>query len=212
MSKNRRKIKAIWLNVSIFFAVVTSLCWFHWSIDVSEVGTIKVVGLPPATAQPVRFKLEDIWQKVYESLPSFPLENQYINSTTGEVDTDNNLVSRLVEYHIGRKSRSPYYRFDWKLTLADYLGVNEKLPELDYPGNNTLEENPRESDRAAIEQLNRAQRDALIEALISAFNPNRSPVTTPTPTPTTSPPPTPTPKPRVIPALPQPGDSRLLRP
>ncbi|NES00021.1 MAG: hypothetical protein F6J86_40515, partial [Symploca sp. SIO1B1] len=73
-------------------------------------------------------------------------------------------------------------------------------------------ENPRESDRAAIEQLNRAQRDALIEALISAFNPNRSPVTTPTPTPTASPSPIPTPKPRVIPALPQPGDSRLLRP
>jgi len=205
MSKNRRKGKAIWLNLSLFLAVITSLCWFHWSV---EVGDWKLISLPPATAQ--SFKLEEVWQKVYGRLPSLPLENQYVNRATGEVDTDNNLVSRLVEYHLNVKNRPPYYRFDWKLTLADYLGVNEKISELEYPGNDTLEENPMEGDRTAIEQLNRTQRDALVEALVSTFSPNRPPITTPKPTPSRSP--TPTPNPRVIPALPKPGDSRLLLP
>ena len=211
MSKNKRKGKAIWLNVTLFLAVITSLCWFHWSADVREIRAFKVIGLLPATAQPV--SQEEVWQKVYERLPSIPLENQYVNSETGEVETDNNLVSRLVQYHLGVKSRPPYYRFDWKLTLADYLGANEKISELEYPGNNTLQENPMEGDRAAIQQLNRAQRDALVEVLVSSFNPNRPQITTPTPTPTpsVSPSPTPTPKPRV-PALPKPGDSRLLLP
>lgn len=208
MSKKKRKGRAIWLNVSLVLAVITSLCWFEWSAEVGEVGAIKLTSLQPVMAQAVR--QEEVWQKVYERLPSLPLENQYVNRETGEVDTDNNLVSRLVEYHLGVKNRPPYYRFDWKLTLADYLGANEKLSELEYPGNNTLEENPMEGDRAAIEQLNRAQRDVLVEVLVSTFNPNRP--QTPTPTPSASPSPTPAPNRRVIPALPKPGDSRLLLP
>ncbi len=208
MSKKRGKNKAIWLNVSLFLAVITSLCWFHWSAEVSEGGAFNFIGLQPATAQTIR--KQEVWEKVYERLPSLPLENQYVNQNTGEVDTDNNLVNRLVEYHLEVKNRPPYYRFDWKLTLADYLGVNEKISESEYPGNNILEENPMERDRAAIEQLNRAQRDALVEVLVTTFNPNRP--QTPTPTPSVSPLPKPTPNRRVIPALPKPGDSRLLLP
>ena len=208
MSKKRPKGKAIWLNISLFLAVITSLFWFQWSAEVSKVEAIKLIGLQPATAQPVR--QEEVWQKVYERLPSLPRENQYINRETGEVDTDSNLVSRLVEYHLEVKSRPPYYRFDWKLTLADYLGVNEKISELEYPDHNILMENPMEGDRAAIAQLNRAQRNALVEVLVSLFNPNLP--QTPTLTPSASPSPTPTPNPRVIPALPKPGDARLLLP
>ena len=208
MSKKRPKGKTIWLNVSLFLALITSLFWFHWSAEVGKVEGIKLIGLQPATAQSVR--QEEVWQKVYERLPSLPRENQYINRETGEVDADSNLVSRLVEYHLKVKSRPPSYRFDWKLTLADYLGVNEKISELEYPGYNTLVENPMEGDRAAIAQLNRAQRGALVEVLVSVFSPNRT--ETPTPRPSASPSPTPTPNPRVIPALPQPGDARLLLP
>ncbi|NJL21803.1 MAG: hypothetical protein HC895_14940, partial [Leptolyngbyaceae cyanobacterium SM1_3_5] len=39
-----------------------------------------------------------------------------------------------------------------------------------YPGADSLRQNPIEGDRAAIEQLNRAQRDALIDVLVSLFS------------------------------------------
>jgi hypothetical protein len=67
-----------------------------------------------------------------------------------------------------------------------------------------------EGDRAAIEKLSRAQRDALIDVLVSIFNPN--PSGTPAPEPSASPPPPTNPNPRATPSLPKPGDAQLLLP
>jgi hypothetical protein len=148
---------------------------------------------------------------VYERLPNLPLENQYVSKETGAVASENTLVSRLIRYHVYVKSRPPNFRFDWKLTLADYLGAHEYLVESAYPGATTLRENPMESDRAVIEKLTRAERDALIDALVSVFTPNTT--QTPASAPTTSvTPPTTTSNPATTPSLPQPGDARLLMP
>jgi hypothetical protein len=108
-------------------------------------------------------------RQVYELLPDLPLENQYTSMLTGQVSPDNTLVSRMIDYHLYVRSRSPLYRLDWKLTLADYLGANEWINPATYPGNDSLQTNPIASDTGAIAQLNRSQRDALVAALVSAF-------------------------------------------
>ncbi|HAG80198.1 MAG TPA: hypothetical protein DCL61_03280 [Cyanobacteria bacterium UBA12227] len=171
-------------------------------------GVFKLTPSQPVIAQ--GFRPQEVWQRVYERLPDLPLENQYISQETGEVDADNTLVGRLIRYHLYVKSRPPYYRLDWKLTMADYLGAHEYLVASQYPGGNTLNENPMEGDRAAIQRLTRAQRNALVDVLVSLFNPNLP--ENPPPTPRESPSPLPTPNPRSTPGLPQPGDADLLRP
>ncbi len=124
-------------------------------------------GTSPALAQRVR--IDGVWRKIYIELPDLPLENQYVNRETGKVDPDNTLVSRLIRYHVYVKGRPPFYRLDWKMTLADYLGVNGAMDEAIYPSADTLRKNPTEGDVAAINRLNRVQRDALVQALVDAF-------------------------------------------
>ncbi|MDB9375302.1 hypothetical protein [Nodularia sphaerocarpa] len=160
----------------------------------------KVFGIHPAFAQ--RISPGDIWQKVYQQLPDLPRENKYISKDTGQVAENNTLASRLIIYHIYRKGRTPNYRLDWKLTLADYLDANEIIYHESYPGNDTLRQNPIEGDRAAISRLNRHQRNALVQVLADIFNPN--PQNTQKPTPET----TPTPN---KPQLPQTGGAELLK-
>lgn len=166
--------------------------------------------LKTATAQ--RLRVEDIWQQVYQQLPDLPLENQYVNDETGDVSTNNTLVSRLIRYHIYTKGRPTAYRLDWKLTLADYLGVNERMDANTYPSGTSLRTNPMTGDMAAIRNLTRTQRDALVNGLVSIFNPAvNDPVPEPGPSVTPSPNPQPSPVPR-FPRLPQPGDAQLLQP
>jgi hypothetical protein len=43
---------------------------------------------------------------------------------------------------------------------------------LAYPGREVLRENPLVGDQKAIQQLNREQRDVLVNTLVSLFNPN----------------------------------------
>jgi hypothetical protein len=156
-----------------------------------------LLSIPPAVAQ--RISPSDVWRQVYQQLPDFPKENKYISKETGKVAEDNTLVSRMIRYHVYVKERTPIYRLDWKLTLADYLGVNEIMYDVTYPGNDTLRENPIEGDRAAITRLNRHQRDAVAQVLANIFNPNSStPLLTPQPN-------TSTPKP------PQTGGAELLK-
>lgn len=192
---------------AVFFAL-TSVCVFLWFPEIRETGVGNFIGSYSASAQ--SFRPQDVGNKVYESLPDLPLENQYINAETGEVDADNTLADRLVRYHIYVKNRPPNYRFDWKLTMADYLGAHDYLEESVYPGNNILQENPIDGDRAVIENLTRTQRDALVEALVSIFNPNRSNLETPAPE--ASPTPTTNSNPRRGPLPVQPGDAQLLKP
>ncbi|MEQ8971742.1 MAG: hypothetical protein RIE73_15265 [Coleofasciculus sp. C1-SOL-03] len=207
MIKVRRESKATRYFVLFTLALVTSvgLCW--GKAGIGNIPVAPIIGSQPASAQLIRS--QDRWRQVYEQLPDFPQENQYVRSETGEVNVESTLASRLIRYHLYVKRRPPNYRFDWKLTLADYLGANEYINESQYPGSNTLRENPMAGDRTVIENLTRQQREELIEVLVSIFNPNRSdsPMTTPSQQP--SPPPTPTPPAK--PRLPQPGDADLLR-
>jgi len=126
------------------------------------------IGIEPAIAQ--RISPGDVWQIVYQQLPDLPKENQYISKETGKVAENNTLVGRLIRYHIYVKERSPNYRLDWKLTLADYLDANETMYDVAYPGYDVLRQNPIEGDRAAISKLTRTQRNALVQALTNIFN------------------------------------------
>lgn len=153
--------------------------------------------IPPAVAQ--RISPGDVWQGVYQQLPDFPKENQYISKESGKAAENNTLASRIIRYHIYIKGRSPVYRLDWKLTLADYLGANEIMYDTTYPGNESLQKNPLEGDRAVISRLNRRQRDALVQVLTDIFNPK--PQNTSTPNPTTS----------TTPKSPQTGGAELLK-
>jgi hypothetical protein len=121
----------------------------------------------PAIAQIIRS--DNAWKKVYEQLPDFPKENQYINKETKKVAEDDTLVGRLIRYHLYVKGRIPFYRLDWKLTLADYLEIYGRMDEDNYPSGNKLNKNPVVGDVAAIQKLNLAQRNALVQALVNAF-------------------------------------------
>ncbi|MEB3210885.1 MAG: hypothetical protein VKL39_06000 [Leptolyngbyaceae bacterium] len=125
--------------------------------------------LEAASAQ--RLEIPDLAQRVYESVPSIPLENDYVDAETGDVDVENTLVSRLIRYHLYVVRRSPVYRFDWKISLADYLGVSGHWIQGDeYPGAVELTTDPQRGDVEAINQLNRAQRDALVQELVNVFS------------------------------------------
>jgi hypothetical protein len=190
-------------RLPLILLALTSVCLF--------LGTgVKpdLIGAQPATAQ--IFNAGDAWRKVYELLPNFPKENQYINRETGKVEENSTLASRLIRYHVFVKSRPPGYRMDWKLTIADYLGVNQYLVESQYPGATTLRQNPMESDRATISKLTRKQRNELVDVLASIFNPNSTEVPSPKPSAAPPSPIPPTPN-QTKPKLPQPGDAQLLR-
>lgn len=156
----------------------------------------------PVMAQ--RPRPQDVWRLVYQQIPILPLENQYVSKSTGQVDPNNTLVSRLLQYHAYAKGRPPNLRFDWKLTLADYLGANEVMELTRYPGYETLQTNPIEGDRAAITRLTRLQREALIQALVNVFTPAEA----------ASPqaPPTPNANPASPSVTPNSGGAQLLRP
>ncbi|EKQ71038.1 hypothetical protein OsccyDRAFT_1351 [Leptolyngbyaceae cyanobacterium JSC-12] len=127
------------------------------------------VGNEQAIAQIIRS--EGAWRKVYEQIPDLPRENQYIDRETGKVAEENTLVSRLIRYHLYVRGRPPFYRLDWKITLAEYLGLSGQVDDSDYPSGKRLNKNPLEGDLAAIRKLNRSQRDALVQALVDAFVP-----------------------------------------
>ena len=180
----------------------------------------------PVTAQTV-LRSQDVGQQVYKLDPELPLENQYVSKETGKVSETNTLVSRLVRYHTYTKGRPPLYRLDWKLTLADYLGANDRISVSVYPGADTLRTNPAQGDMAAIQKLTRAQREALVEALVTVFN-QAAAEATPAPSapapqapaqPNTSPSPAPRTVPQTVPQTqpqtqpqrePRPGDAQLL--
>jgi hypothetical protein len=198
----------------IFAAIaLTCSCLAVFAPGVKETGNFGVripsiesqLGAQPALAQ--RVKVAEAAAQVYQVLPDLPRENSYALRQTGKVDSDNTLASRLIRYHIYVKGRPASYRLDWKLTLADYLDANELMDLALYPGRDVLQENPMESDKAAISRLNRAQRDALVGALASIFNPNSPQSNQPTPAPD------PASSPSTAPRQPQPrqGDAQLLK-
>lgn len=143
--------------------------FFVAAIATAVIPLVCMGGNEAAIAQIVR--TDGISRYVYEQLPDFPRENQYITKETGKISSEETLVNRLVRYHVYVRGRPPFYRLDWKLTLAEYLGLSGRMDDSDYPGAAKLNKNPIEGDLAAIRKLNRAQRDALVQALVDAFNP-----------------------------------------
>ena len=114
-------------------------------------------------------RTRDIAPRVYERLPNLPRENAYEPRAGNDSDVDHTLVYRLIQYHLEVKQRLPIYRLDWKLTLADYLGANERMDRTVYPGASTLDSNPLAGDREAIRNMTRSQRNALVETLVDLY-------------------------------------------
>jgi hypothetical protein len=212
MLKAIRKGISFRLTRRLTVATLTAVCILLGKAEVRDSSVFKWLGVQPAAAQ---FSIpQDAWRRVYERLPNLPRENQYVSKETGKVDENNTLIGRLMRYHVFVKRRPPMYRLDWKLTFADYLGANNYLVESQYPSADTLGENPMESDRKVIEKLNRAQRDALVNVLVSIFNTNspQEPAATPSGIPSAAPAPPTSSSPSTTPSLPKPGDAQLLRP
>lgn len=178
--------------------------WKRWGqltlmgcFSVSLVGFLK----QPILAQSV-FP-QDAAKVVYQKMPDLPLENQYPRVDGDKKADPSTLVSRLVQYHTATKGRSVMFRLDWKITLADYLGVNDYLDERTYPGNAFLKKSAMEGDRAAIRKLTLKQRNALVQALVEVHGGGRAPAASQS-TPSK-------PKPKPAPAT-GPGSADLLRP
>jgi hypothetical protein len=153
------------------FMLATAIALIGQEMDVSGWQRLPAIG-----QQIVRS--DGVWRTVYDQLPDLPRENQYVSKETGKTATEDTLIGRFIRYHLYVKGRPPFYRLDWKLTLADYLGLTGALDVSEYPGAAKLKKNPIEGDVAAIRKLNRAERDALVQALVNGFSPQsgRSPL------------------------------------
>lgn len=171
----------------------------------------------PAIAQRINPKIAA--DAVYSQLPELPKENQYQRKKGNKPATNSTLVSRFIQYHTLVKGRSPQYRFDWKITLADYLGLYENLREEQYPGHAFLKESAMEGDRKLIRQLTRKQRLALTQILSDLYA-SQAPQQQAAPSAEKSQPesakpanpePEPITRPKIIP-LPSSGSADLLRP
>ncbi len=188
-----------WLGVFLLTITLT------WGISQLRVTSMKGWGLKTLNAQTIR--IEQAAEIVYEKLPYLPQENQYRSSETGEIDSTHTLMSRFIRYHKDFKRRSPQYRLDWKVTLADYLGVNQSIRESNYPGS-TLQSSPLAQDIEVIRQLSRRQRQQLLDVLVDIYNPKQT-SSQPVPNETEETPEVSSPS---TPSLSQPGDAQLLTP
>ncbi|NJK64741.1 MAG: hypothetical protein HC921_20400 [Synechococcaceae cyanobacterium SM2_3_1] len=143
---------------------------------ISSVGSSFLVLLIAPVAQAQLRLVPEASQQVYETLPALPRENQYqyIDPETGDPET-NTLVRRMMLYHLQIKARALTNRFDWKLTLADYLEKNEAIFAQAYPGSQTLTKNPYTQDKVAVQSLTRQERAALLEAILIALGGDPTP-------------------------------------
>lgn len=172
-----------------------------------------LLGSGPAYAQ-LRL-IPQAARQVYEALPDLPLENTYtpINPNDGgPAPEEDTLVRRMMIYHLQVAGRSPTDRFDWQLTLADYFDANEPIIAQRYPGADRLTVNPYAQDKAAVQALNRQQRQALLEALVLAFGGDPDPKPLYIPADLNPVPALPTPEPMQPLLLPGSGGAELLRP
>jgi hypothetical protein len=198
------------------FDSARSLGWAKTAIACLSAALLVGLTLEPALSQ-VSTSPKIVASEIYQALPNLPLENQYTRKETNKVATDSTLVERFIQYHTNVKGRSPGFRMDWKMSLADYLGVNEYLTEITYPGHAFLKTSPMKGDRAAIQALSRQQREALIQALVDHYTGGAQTAE--------AIPPAPIPQPKVSPAvptvvptapqlkpIPRPGDAKLLAP
>lgn len=199
LSKQHQK----WLGV---FLLSLSL---SWGVAQLKINSVTDWGLKTVNAQ--RLRPEEAATIIYEELPYLPQENQYRSAETGEIDPEHSLMSRFIRYHKDFQRRSPQHSLDWKVTLADYLGVNRSIRESNYPGS-TLQTNPLAQDIEVIRQLSRRQRQQLVDLLVKIYNPQpqattNKPVSEEETTEETSEVSNPS-----TPSLSEPGDAQLLIP
>ncbi|AGF52133.1 sll1532 [Synechocystis sp. PCC 6803] len=129
---------------------------------------------PPAQGVPAggyTVVVEIIAQQVYARFPDLPKGNDYRRQSDGSPDPENTLISRMIRYHRDIQKRPTRYRFDWRLTLADYLGANDQMVPERYPGFSTLQTSPLDGDRQLIAGLNRKQRQELVDFLAELYRP-----------------------------------------
>ncbi len=193
------------LKLLVIFLLSASLVVGGGNLKFTQHGSFRVQSVNAQTLRP-----EQAATMVYEKLSYLPKENQYIRQDTGEIDPNHTLISRFIRYHRDLKRRTPNVALDWKITLADYLGVNESMKEDRYPGNSTLRSNPMETDVKAIRELNRRQRQELVDLLVSLYTPKQPKPKLPT-TQTESNPEPSQPTPTIGPGLSEPGDADLLK-
>lgn len=137
-------------------------------------GHTEPLGKPAVTmaqTAPIFANPRQVAVEIYAKLPDFPMENTYIRQETNQVASESTLVERLIVYHTTVKGRSPVYRLDWKMTLGDFLGINDVLQGNTYPGTSYLRENPMAGDRDVIQALNRQEREELIQTLVNYYSP-----------------------------------------
>jgi hypothetical protein len=199
-------------------------CSFGWWASLLATAMVSLpvlmllVGLTPKLAlSQVSTSPKIVASEIYQVLPNLPLENQYIRKETNKVAADSTLIERFIQYHTNVKGRSPGFRMDWKMSLADYLGVNDYLTEITYPGHAFLKTSPMKGDRAAIQALSRQQREALIQSLVDHYTAGAqtAEAAPPAPSPQPKAPPVALPAVPTAPQLkpiPRPGDAKLLAP
>ncbi|WP_413167667.1 hypothetical protein ACL6C3_13395 [Capilliphycus salinus ALCB114379] len=210
----QRWYRSVFLALCV--AVVTVLASGIESSQFQGLARISGFTTPVAIAQQPQtrvVRIRDVWQQVYQQMPDLPKENNYVSLENGEVAAEDTLIGRLIRYHVYVKGRSPLSRFDWKLTLADYLGVNEAMLESQYPGAGSLQKNPLDGDRETVRTFNRNQRQQLVDTLVSSFDPNSSENASGSSSSSSEETPQTSPENRTspLPPLPQPGDAELLQ-
>ncbi|XHU95205.1 MAG: hypothetical protein JJP05_05390 [cyanobacterium endosymbiont of Rhopalodia gibba] len=197
LQRNMRLLVIFFLSASLVIGV--------GRFELSRDDSFKV---KPVNAQTLR--PEEAAAIVYEKLSYLPKENQYIRRDTEKIDPVQTLISRLIRYHRDLKRREPSVSLDWKITLADYLGVNESMKKDRYPGSSTLQSNPLTLDVEAIQELNRHQRQELVDLLVSIYTPKQKKLKLPT-IQTESVPELSQPTFTIGPGLSKPGDADLLK-
>lgn len=176
------------------------------------------IGSPTAIAQSSRLRQlrpQQILVEASKQLTFIRPDNQYVDRQTQKIRTDYTALARLIEYHVYSRGRSPLYRLDWKLTLADYLGAFELMDDDNYPGASQLRSNPAAADRAQVRSWSPSQREQFVNTLTALYNPASLKPTPPlvlNPTPVAPrPEPAPTKEPLNRP-IPQTGDADRLKP
>ncbi|MBD2157939.1 hypothetical protein [Leptolyngbya sp. FACHB-16] len=211
-----------WLAIALTTSILVSFPW-AFSRPVSSPSYLATIepwfATAPVSAQLPAVNIADTARVLYERLPFLPLENQYVNND-GNTVPESTLLTRLMFYHTGVQQRQPYFRLDWKLTLADYLGANETMHPDTYPNSRNFRDDPMQGDIAAVRNLSREQREQLVDTIVTLLNPlaarASSSGSAQEPTGVNTSPASPSRPnsgvPTATPREPQPGDAQLLLP
>lgn len=151
------------------FARLNDSSFLVWArIAMPSVALLLLIAKGGTPLQAQTNRIQQAAEVIYAELPNFPSENTYVSGDGAE--PQNTLIRRMLAYHIHTQGRSPRSRLDWKLTLADYLDLNEPMYAGVYPSANVLTVNPHQRDREIVQNLSREEREALLLAIFKAFD------------------------------------------